>query len=105
MLSIRYDKIDKLWSFAAAARPESLETIFKKRQFWVKKRHYIFGKSISGQIRKYCSRAFEGLSYLAYTILKNNLCYLVIFFIHIIQMTLFSREYLPIAGNKVNNHY
>ena len=42
---------------------------------------------------KNCSRAFEGLSYLAYTILKK-FC-LVIFFSHIIQLSLNSSEYLP----------
>ena len=35
---------------------------------------------------------------------KNNLC-LVIFFIHIIELSLFSREYLLKAGKKVNIHY
>ena len=38
----------------------------KKVHFWVKKRHLIFGTSIPCQILKNCSRAFEGLSYLAY---------------------------------------
>ena len=45
---------------------------FIKVHFWVKKRHYIFGTSIPGQILKDCSRAFEGLSYLAYKIQKMN---------------------------------
>ena len=45
------------------------------------------------QIRKNCSRAFDSLSYLAYNI-KKNFC-LVILFIHIIQLSLFSSEYLP----------
>ena len=35
---------------------------------------------------------------------ENNLC-LVIFFIRIIQLSLFSNAYLPIAGKKVNIHY
>ena len=34
----------------------------------------------------------------------KNLC-LVIFFIHIIQLSLFSNEYLPLADKKVNIHY
>ena len=49
-----------------------------------------FGKSISGQILKNGSRAFEGLSYLAYKILFQLICIcLFIFFIHIIQIALF----------------
>ena len=35
---------------------------------------------------------------------KHKLC-LVIIFIHIIQLSLLSSEYLPIAGKKVNIHY
>ena len=30
---------------------------------------------------------------------------LVIYYIHIIQLSVFSSEYLPIAGKKVKNHY
>ena len=52
-----------------------------------------------GQIRQNCSRVFEGLSYLAYE--KLMLSYI---FIHIIQLYLFSSEYWPIAGKKVNIH-
>ena len=40
--------------------------------FWVKRRHYIFGTSIPGQIRKNSSRAFEGLSYFVNKIQQKN---------------------------------
>ena len=49
---------------------------------------------------KNCSRAFEGLSYLTNKIFKKNLC-LVIFFIHIIQLSFFISEYLPKAGKRL----
>ena len=42
-----------------------------------------------GQIRTNCSRPFEGLTYLAYKIRTK---------IHIIQFSLFSGEYLHVAG-------
>ena len=41
--------------------------------------------------------AFEGLSYLANKIFKKLL---VLCFIHIIQLSLFSNEYLPIEGKE-----
>ena len=75
------------WSFTEkkiTAWPESLEDYFKKLHIWVKKRHLIFGRSIPGQIRKNRSRAFEGLSYLAYKIKKKKKIFLFIFFIHLI---------------------
>ena len=75
---------------------------FQKSALLGQKRNKIFGTSIPGQIRNNCSRAFEGLSYLAYKIFKN-LC-IVICFIHIIQWSHFSNEYLPIADKKVNIH-
>ena len=70
-----------------AARPESLKEYFQKGALLGQK----------GKIRKNCSRAFQGLPFER----KKKLC-LAIFFIHIIQLSLFSVEYLPIGGKKVN---
>ena len=56
--------------------------------------------SIPGQILKNCSRAFGGLSYLAYKIQKTNNVYFY-FFLYIIQIALFSSEFftvLPTIG-------
>ena len=56
-----------------ATGPQSLEHYFQKGALLGQKVvHLIFGTSIPGQIRKNCSREFEGLSYLAYKILKTN---------------------------------
>ena len=69
-------------------------TIFKKCNFWVKKLHSFFYTSIPGQICYKCSQAIKGHIWLV----KFNdikLC-LVIYFIHITQLSLFS-EYLTIV--------
>ena len=53
------------------------------------------------QIREKWSRAFEGLSYLAYKIPKK-LCLVISFIhIHIIHLSLLGSEYWPIAVKKV----
>ena len=64
-----------------AAGPESLVNYFQKGALLGQKAALnLWYVDIPGQIRKNCSRAFEGLSNLAYTIQKKKLC-LVIFFI------------------------
>ena len=55
-----------------ASGSESLEDYFQKGALLDQKRHLIFGTSIPSQIFKNCSRAFEGQSYLAYTIQKTT---------------------------------
>ena len=75
-----------------AAGPTSLEDYFQKGALLGQKSvlNLWYVDTIASQIRKNCSRAFEGLSYLACFL--KSLC-LVLFFIHIIQFSLFSIEY------------
>ena len=76
------------------SRARIFRILFSKRCTFGSKWGTEFLLRYTRKIRKNCSRVFEGLSYLAYKMLQKW-C-LVIFSIHIIQLSLFSSEYLPL---------
>ena len=75
-----------------AAWPESVEDYFLGCTFGSKSGTKSLVRQYQAKFSKTVPAAFEGLPYLANKIQKNKLR-LVLFFIHLIQIALFSSEY------------